>query len=151
MLHPSHDEIAAFFGLTIQEFERRRALDPAIDQLIESGKAQGKLSLRRAQFINAIDAGDTTMQKHLGEHVLGQVSTKNINKKGESLSKDEAKQAIKDALEDMARDMRNNAVDNVTVIEHDQQQPSLTDQSSNASAASQSITSEQSEHDPIKK
>lgn len=64
-------EIAAFFDVSTKTVERRRKEDEAFCLVLEKGKAQGKISLRRAQFNNAL-RGNATMQIWLGKQLLGQ-------------------------------------------------------------------------------
>ncbi len=43
--------------------------------VIQMGKSQGKISLRRAQWKNAIEKNNVTMQIWLGKNILGQTDS----------------------------------------------------------------------------
>ena len=64
------EEIAAWFGVTPRTIERRRK-DPAFSDILERGKAKGRISLRRSQF-KSVEQGNPTMQIWLGKQYLGQ-------------------------------------------------------------------------------
>lgn len=70
-LQCTNAEIAAYFDLTERQIESRRAKDSDLDAAIRKGQQEGKISLRRAQWANALD-GDRTMQIWLGKNHLGQ-------------------------------------------------------------------------------
>jgi hypothetical protein len=63
-------EIAAFFSVSTKTIERRKA-NPEFLETMERGQLQGLVSLRQAQFKNAL-AGNTTMQIWLGKQLLRQ-------------------------------------------------------------------------------
>jgi hypothetical protein len=65
------EEIAAWFGATTRTIERRRK-DPAFAEVMERGKAKGRISVRRAQ-LKLLEAGNATMGVWLGKNILGQV------------------------------------------------------------------------------
>lgn len=65
------EEIAAFFGMTSEEWGVMLANDTALARLLELAPLAGKAALRHRQFKHAV-AGDDKMLKHLGEHSLGQ-------------------------------------------------------------------------------
>ena len=61
----TREEMAAELGCSVPTLDRR------FDALIKSGKHQGRISLRRAQWKAAL-AGDRTMLVWLGKNELGQ-------------------------------------------------------------------------------
>ena len=64
------EEIAAFFEVTKQTIINYRKR-PEFREVMENGRLQGLVSLRRAQFTNALK-GNATMQVWLGKQWLGQ-------------------------------------------------------------------------------
>src|ERR1700716_4155317 len=64
-------EIAAWFNVTTRTIERRRK-DRAFAEVMERGKAKGRISVRRAQ-LKLLEAGNATMGVWLGKNILGQV------------------------------------------------------------------------------
>src|SRR3979411_342121 len=65
------EEIAAWFGVTTRTIESRRK-DPAFNEVMERGKAKGRISVRRAQ-LKLLEAGNATMGVWLGKNILRQV------------------------------------------------------------------------------
>ena len=65
-IHCSYEEIASIVGTSTTTLEKR------FKNIIEKGRAEGKKSLRRAQFEAAIDKKDVRMLIWLGKQVLGQ-------------------------------------------------------------------------------
>ncbi len=63
-------EVAAFFKVSTRTIERKR-LQPAFREIMDRGQANGRTSLRRAQWKAAM-AGDRTMLVWLGKQILGQ-------------------------------------------------------------------------------
>ena len=63
------EEIAAWFGVTTRTIERRRK-KRAFAEVMDRGKAKGRISVRRQQ-LNLLEAGNATMGVWLGKH-LGQ-------------------------------------------------------------------------------
>jgi DNA-binding transcriptional MocR family regulator len=63
-------ELAAYFKVSLATFERH-AQQPKVRELIERGRLQGMISVRRRQF-QLMEAGDRTMCIWLGKQVLGQ-------------------------------------------------------------------------------
>lgn len=59
-------EMAYIMGCSVETLKRN------YEDVIELGKANGKVALRRAQFRKAIDDGNPTMLIWLGKQVLGQ-------------------------------------------------------------------------------
>lgn len=67
---------AAYFGMTVDEFQRVLRDDKDLKRVYETGEKRGEAMLQVAQFENAI-TGDTGMQKHLGEFRLEQTPKEN--------------------------------------------------------------------------
>ena len=65
------EEIAAWFGVSTRTIERRR-LEPEFAEVMERGKARGRISVRRMQM-KLLEEGNATMGVWLGKQVLGQV------------------------------------------------------------------------------
>lgn len=91
-------EAAAFFNMDEDTFRRRKLDDPRIEQILRKGRETGKASLRRRQYLKAME-GDTAMLKHLGEQYLGQ--SKKIEQTGDSYNSKDLEAAMKRALERM--------------------------------------------------
>jgi hypothetical protein len=70
-VHATDEEIAAHLGVSVRTIERRRHDDPEFAAFFAKGHADGKISLRRAQFTKALK-GDTGMLIWLGRQLLGQ-------------------------------------------------------------------------------
>lgn len=69
-LQCTDEEIAAFFGVSAKTIQRRKSV-PAFAQRMESGRAKGRISLRRAQM-RLVEGGNATMCIWLGKQLLGQ-------------------------------------------------------------------------------
>src|SRR5262245_41880929 len=65
------EEIAAWFGLTTRTIERRRK-KKAFAEVMERGRAKGRISVRRQQM-KLLEQGNATMGVWLGKNILGQV------------------------------------------------------------------------------
>jgi len=65
------EELAAWFGVTTKTIERRRK-KKAFAEVMNRGKAKGRISVRRAQ-LKLLEAGNATMGVWLGKNILGQV------------------------------------------------------------------------------
>src|SRR5258707_2858363 len=65
------EEIAAWFGVTTRTIERRRK-NAKFAEVMNRGKAKGRISVRRAQ-LKLLEAGNATMGVWLGKNILGQV------------------------------------------------------------------------------
>jgi hypothetical protein len=65
------EEIAYRFDLERSTITRRRQSDPEFAEIVERGKATGRISLRRQQFKLFME-GNATMGVWLGKNVLGQ-------------------------------------------------------------------------------
>ena len=59
------------FGVTTRTIERRR-LEPKFAEVMERGKAKGRISVRRLQM-KLLEEGNATMGVWLGKQILGQV------------------------------------------------------------------------------
>lgn len=79
-LNCTYEEIAAFFDVSKKAVEHRWETDERFRELIERGRAKGRISVRRAQ-IRMMQAGNATMAIWLGKQLLGQrdVIDTNIN------------------------------------------------------------------------
>lgn len=69
-LQATDEEIAAWFGVTTRTIERRRT-NPKFAEVMERGKAKGRISVRRQQM-KLLEAGNATMGVWLGKTILGQ-------------------------------------------------------------------------------
>ena len=65
------EEIAAGLGCSQDTLARGRKREPDLDAAILEGRANGRMSLRRAQYQKALD-GNPTMLIWLGKQILGQ-------------------------------------------------------------------------------
>lgn len=70
-LNCTNDEIAAFFGVSRKAVEQRYTNDLKFRELIEQGRAKGRISVRRRQM-QLLEAGNATMGIWLGKQLLGQ-------------------------------------------------------------------------------
>ena len=64
------EEIAAWFKVTTRTIERRRK-NRVFAEVMDRGKAKGRISVRRMQM-KLLEAGNATMGVWLGKNVLGQ-------------------------------------------------------------------------------
>jgi hypothetical protein len=80
-LQCTDEEIAAWFGVTQKTIQRRRK-SRKFAEVIERGRAKGRISLRRAQF-QAAQAGNIAAQIWLGKQILGQRDKWDIDHSGE--------------------------------------------------------------------
>ena len=69
-LQCTDEEIASWFRVSTRTIERRRQ-DPKFAEVMERGKARGKMSIRRAQM-RMLEDGNATMGIWLGKQYLGQ-------------------------------------------------------------------------------
>src|SRR3977135_1233752 len=65
------EEVAAWFGVTTRTIERRRK-NAKFAEVMNRGRAKGRISVRRAQ-LKLLEAGNATMGVWLGKNILGQV------------------------------------------------------------------------------
>lgn len=65
------EEIAAWFGVSARTIERRRT-KRAFAEVMDRGKAKGRISVRRMQM-KLLEQGNATMGVWLGKNILGQV------------------------------------------------------------------------------
>ena len=65
------EEISAWFGVSVKTIERRRK-KKAFAEVMNRGKAKGRISVRRAQ-LKLLEAGNAAMGVWLGKNILGQV------------------------------------------------------------------------------
>ena len=71
MIQATDVEIGAWFNVSVRTIERRR-LEPAFAEIMERGKAKGRISVRRMQM-KLLEQGNATMGVWLGKQLLGQV------------------------------------------------------------------------------
>src|SRR5258707_2816912 len=64
-------EIAAWFNVTTRTIDRRRK-KRAFAEVMDRGKAKGRISVRRMQM-KLLEQGNATMGVWLGKNILGQV------------------------------------------------------------------------------
>src|ERR1700686_2341241 len=69
-LQCTDEEIAAWFGVTTRTLERRRKVKK-FAEVMEKGKAKGRISVRRMQM-RLLENGNATMGVWLGKNILGQ-------------------------------------------------------------------------------
>ena len=77
------EEIAAWFGVTRKTIERRRKVSK-FAEIMDRGKAKGRISVRRMQM-KLLEQGNATMGVWLGKQILGQVDQINHNVSGSVL------------------------------------------------------------------
>jgi hypothetical protein len=70
MLHCTDQEIASYFGVTTERIEQERN-SPRFAEVMERGKAKGKIAIRRGQM-RLLERGSSTMAVLLGKQILGQ-------------------------------------------------------------------------------
>jgi hypothetical protein len=75
-LQCSHEEIAAWFGVSVRTIQNRCKL-PKYADVMRRGKAKGCISVRRAQM-RLLEAGNGTIAVWLGKILLGQKDTMQI-------------------------------------------------------------------------
>lgn len=66
------EEIASFFECSVRTIQRHFKSDNKLKEILEEGKARGRISIRRAQFDHLIN-GDRTMAIFLGKVYLNQI------------------------------------------------------------------------------
>src|SRR5215470_13595996 len=75
-MQATDEEIAAWFGVNRKTIERRRKV-PKFAELMERGKAKGRISVRRMQM-KLLEQGNATMGVWLGKQILGQTDHVNV-------------------------------------------------------------------------
>ncbi|SRR6266436_2088912 len=73
VLQCTDEEISSWFGVTTRTIERRRKVQKFAD-VMERGKAKGRISIRRMQM-KLLEEGNATMGVWLGKSVLGQTDS----------------------------------------------------------------------------
>jgi hypothetical protein len=68
-LHPTDSELASWFNVSTKTIERRKS-EPAFAEVLERGRAKGKLNLRRIQYKMA--ENNAVMAIFLDKNLLGQ-------------------------------------------------------------------------------
>jgi len=82
-LHCTDEEIAGWFGVSTRTIESRRKR-PEFAEVMQRGRARGRISVRRAQM-KLLEDGSGTMGVWLGKQILGQrdvVTTEHIGNGG---------------------------------------------------------------------
>jgi hypothetical protein len=79
-VHATDEEIAAHFGCSVKTIQRRKQSDEDFASVFTKGKADGKISLRRAQWQEALK-GNGGMLIWLGKQVLGQRDNIEVTRK----------------------------------------------------------------------
>jgi len=74
-LQCTDEDLAAFFGVTVRTIEGRRQ-KPAFAAAMESGRAKGRLSVRRSLFAQAAN-GNTAASIFLAKNLLGYRDVRN--------------------------------------------------------------------------
>src|ERR1700730_9340101 len=69
-LQCTDEEIASWFGVTTRTIERRRK-NKKFAEVMQRGKAKGRISVRRMQM-KLLENGNATMGVWLGKNILGQ-------------------------------------------------------------------------------
>jgi hypothetical protein len=69
-LQCTDEELAAWFSVSVKTIANRRK-QPRFSEVMERGKAKGRISVRRAQM-KLLEAGNATMGVWLGKQLLGQ-------------------------------------------------------------------------------
>ena len=69
-LQCTDEEIGAWFGVSTRTIESRRK-QPQFSEVMNRGKAKGRISVRRAQM-KLLESGNGTMGVWLGKQLLGQ-------------------------------------------------------------------------------
>jgi hypothetical protein len=69
-LQCTDEELSAWFGVTTRTIERRRK-NAKFAEVMDRGKAKGRISVRRMQM-KLLEQGNATMGVWLGKNVLGQ-------------------------------------------------------------------------------
>ena len=77
-LNCTHEEIAAYFNVSLKTVERRYKEEHDFAAAVDRGKATGRLSLRRKQ-IELVDNGNASMAIWLGKQLLNQTDKQEID------------------------------------------------------------------------
>ena len=77
-LNCTHEEIAAYFNVSLKTVQNRYKEDEEFRRAVDTGKAQGRLSLRRKQ-IELVDNGNASMAIWLGKQLLAQTDKQEID------------------------------------------------------------------------
>lgn len=77
MIRCTQAEIASLLGINVDTLTVRCQEDQGktFPEYFADKSAKGTMSLRRAQYVAAVENLDSTMLKHLGQHWLGQKPT----------------------------------------------------------------------------
>ena len=69
-LQCTDEELSAWFGVSVRTIETRRK-DPQFAEVMNRGRAKGRISVRRMQM-KTLESGNATMGIWLGKQLLGQ-------------------------------------------------------------------------------
>jgi hypothetical protein len=75
-MQATDEEIGAFFGVSARTILRRKKVKK-FAEVMERGRARGRLSLRRAQ-LKLVENGSAAMAIFLGKNILGQADQLNL-------------------------------------------------------------------------
>ena len=107
-IQSTHSELAAVLNVSIETVKRRLKEDEEFRASYEKGLENGKSSLRRIQWKNAL-SGNTTMQIWLGKQYLGQRdmhTTELTGAEGKSLIPAHIVTGLDDATRTLLRELR---------------------------------------------
>jgi hypothetical protein len=107
-IQSTHSELAAVLGCSLDTVKDRLANDTEFSAAYQKGLENGKSSLRRIQWKNAL-SGNTTMQIWLGKQYLGQRdmhSAELTGANGEPLLPAQVVTGLDDATRTLLRDLR---------------------------------------------
>src|SRR6266446_8206814 len=79
-LQCTDEEIGAWFGVSTRTIESRRK-QPQFSEVMNRGRAKGRISVRRAQM-KLLESGNGTMGVWLGKQLLGQLDVTPIELSG---------------------------------------------------------------------
>ena len=96
-------EIAAYFDIPLRTLEDRVKAEPELRDIIQQGREQGKISVRRKQFQIMDEQNNATMAIWLGKQLLGQ------RDKHDVVTEDKSGQKLTEAFDIIAQMARNKA------------------------------------------
>lgn len=79
-LHPTHEEIAAYFGISTKAWKKLLDNDEVIATAYETGQGMGRIGLRRKQ--HNLATHNASMAIHLGKIMLGQEDKTQVEMSG---------------------------------------------------------------------
>jgi|SRR6056300_1144710 len=105
LLNCTMPEIAAYLRIPLRTLEDRISAEPELKEIIQNGREQGKLSIRRKQFQIMDKENSATMAIWLGKQLLGQ------RDKHDVVTEDKTGQKLTEAFDIIAQMARNKADD----------------------------------------